>query len=109
MYNQDFEKGLPGQFKKIGQDVITDSKKLFGAPRAVGSPITEEGQYANMPFANLPSAFLESITNPQKAALRNEFYNPSLNDIAVALDKPGAKEGTYDVSQLTTAEKNAAG
>lgn len=112
-YSTFTDKGLKDKLsknlKKLGPEISSDMTKLFGAPTALGSPITDEGKYANMPFANMPSAFLESITNPQKAALRNEFYNPSLNDIAVALNKPGAKKGTYDVSQLTTAEKDAAG
>ncbi len=103
------EKDAKKQLKKIGEDVKTDAAKLFGPPRALGDPTSPTGKYSDMPLANIPSAFYESITNPQKAALRNANYNPSKADIAVALNKPGAKEGTYDVNNLTSAELSAAG
>ena len=95
------EKDAKDQLKKIGEDVKTDAAKLFGPPRALGDPTSPTGKYSDMPLANIPSAFYESITNPQKAALRNANYNPSKADVAVALNK--------DVNNLTSAELSAAG
>ena len=85
LYGQDFTK----QLTKLQDEAAEDFKNLFRGPvdLKTTSPFDKDaGKYGTLPLSNLPSAFLESITNPQRAAIRNENYNPSKLDIAAALN-----------------------
>ena len=85
LYGQDFTKQLTDL-----QDTTAEGfKNLFRGPvdLKTTSPFDKDaGKYGTLPLSNLPTAFLESITNPQRAAIRNENYNPSKLDIAAALN-----------------------
>lgn len=85
LYGQDFTKQLTDL-----QDTTAEGfKNLFRGPvdLKTTSPFDKDaGKYGTLPLSNLPTAFLESITNPQRAAIRNENYNPSKLDIVAALN-----------------------
>lgn len=110
MYNKDFNKGLSDQFKKIGKDVISDSKKLFGAPTGLGlNKGVLPKTYKDMVVADMPKAALESILNPQVAATRkvdafgNRLYQPGLADVKAISDATGMSEAAvikyYDIDE----------
>ena len=85
LYGQDFTKQLTDL-----QDTTAEGfKNLFRGPvdLKTTSPFDKDaGKYGTLPLSNLPTAFLESITNPQRAAIRNQNYNPSKLDIVAALN-----------------------
>ena len=85
LYGQDFTKELTDLQDKTAEGF----KNLFRGPvdLKTTSPFDKDaGKYGTLPLSNLPTAFLESITNPQRAAIRNENYNPSKLDIAAVLN-----------------------
>ena len=85
LYGQDFTKELTDLQDKTAEVF----KNLFRGPvdLKTTSPFDKDaGKYGTLPLSNLPTAFLESITNPQRAAIRNENYNPSKLDIAAVLN-----------------------
>ena len=112
MYNQDFEKDLPGQLKDIGAGVSADLKKQFGAPTGLGlNKGVLPKTYEKMAFADMPSAFLESILNPQVAATRkvdafgNRLYQPGTEDVKAISEATGMTEAEvkkeYNIDENT--------
>ena len=86
--NQLSKENLKKEFDTLRDTTAEGFKDLFRGPEDLKttSPFEDAGKYKNLPLSNLPSAFLESITNPRRAAIRNENYNPSKADIAAALN-----------------------
>jgi hypothetical protein len=100
-----FEKDLNTQVKKIGKDASDAMAKLFGPPTGLGAktgvPYSDQTilkSYRDMAIADMPSAFLESIRNPQVAATRkvdafgNRLYQPGLEDISAISQSTGMSE-----------------
>ena len=95
-----FGKDLNNEIKKIGKDASDAMAKLFGPPVGLGfekeskMPVT----YNQMAIADMPSAFLESFTNPAVAATRkvdafgNRLYQPGLEDISAISQSTGMSE-----------------
>lgn len=87
--NQLSKENLKKEFDTLQDTTAEGFKNLFRGPvdLKTTSPFDKDaGKYGTLPLSNLPSAFLESITNPQRAAIRNKNYNPSKLDIAAALN-----------------------
>jgi len=85
LYGKDFT----GAFDTLQDSAAKGFKDLIRKPvdLKTTSPFDKDaGKYGTLPLSNLPTAFLESITNPQRAAIRNENYNPSKLDIVAALN-----------------------
>ena len=109
LYGQDFTK----QLTKLQDEAAEDFKNLFRGPvdlKEVG-PTDTGGKYKDLPLSNLPGAFLESITDPQRAAIRNERYNPGTHDIASTILGPDATPDDIrkKARALTDNEKSAYG
>lgn len=107
LYGQDFTTA----FDQTQKDASKMFKDLIRPPvnlKEVG-PTDTGGKYKDLPLSNLPTAFLESITDPQRAAIRNERYNPSANDIASTILGPDATPDDIrkKAMSLTGAEKSA--
>ena len=87
--NQLSKENLKKEFDTLQDTTAEGFKNLFRGPvdLKTTSPFDKDaGKYGTLPLSNLPTAFLESITNPQRAAIRNENYNPSKLDIAAVLN-----------------------
>ena len=109
LYGQDFT----NVFDQTQKDASEMFKNLIRPPvdlKEVG-PTDTGGKYKELPLSNLPGAFLESITDPQRAAIRNERYNPSANDIASTILGPDATPDDIrkKAMSLTEAEESAYG
>ena len=99
------------QLKKLQTGVQADLRRQFGPATALGDPFKNKTNVQGYPLANFPAAFMESFTNPQRAAIRSGRYRPTKLDIAAATLGDDATDAdiTNYAANLTDAKAKSLG
>jgi len=112
--NQNLKKeAFKDAFDKMRTDTSKEISRLFGPPvkleKITGKLPPDSPQlYKNMPFTNVASAFMESLTDPETAALRKtdvqgiQLYNPKkFYEVDPTTGKARYMGGYEDVDPVT--------